>query len=84
MGCLDWYTFRMPGGHFYNRQKLRSEAIDNSAILNWLKHHVKGKWALANNVPTGISIPVFIKDKQDAMMFKLTWSDSVVVLKFPS
>ncbi len=82
MSCLEWYTFRMPGGRRYDTNKLMYVKIDNSAILTWLKENVKGKWALAKSVPSGVSIPVFIKDKQDAMLFKLAWSDSTVKLDF--
>lgn len=85
-GTVGWFTFRLPTPRdIYSRhpethkpqykRQFRHDAED------WCMANVKGKWAEAKSQSSPIHTFQF-KEKQDAMLFKLTWCLDTVKPEF--
>jgi hypothetical protein len=59
---------RLPDG-----RHVRKPPQDTS-VIDWCVDNIKGEWTWGGQ-QSGDLRPIYIKDKNDAMMFKLTWFD---------
>jgi len=70
---LEWHIFRVNGFAF---RDLKGHMIGHELpndLKVWLYNHIRGKWSVGQSFNRPIHI--YIQDKQDAILFKLTWLD---------
>lgn len=84
LSCMEWHVFRIhcPSEYYLdhkNRWKRKQE--DNNEILEWCDQHIKGRWTWGGNQGGNLR-PIYIEDKNDAMLFKLTWFSDTRKPKF--
>ena len=83
---LNWHTFRLPTppSEFYRcpvTNRLKKTKPYRHDVEDWCMANIKGQWSESR--PEGGNVHVFkIKEKADAMMFKLTWSLETVKPSF--
>jgi len=72
--AITWHRFRI------TLEELR---VEDREITDWCINNLKGKWTYS--IPAYDKIQVFsIKEKSDAMLFKLTWSQDTFRYRFKS
>lgn len=79
--ALEWYVFRLPCTYHYDRKLRRNIVQGDEAVTDWLREKAKGRWTWGSGSEL-TTRPYYIEDKQDAMLFKLTWCNDVVKPKF--
>lgn len=79
LGCLDWHVFRFDIPSEWIRQpdgRVKLVRTERHEILEWCDVNIKGEWTWGGAEGSNLR-PIYVKDKSDAMLLKLTWFDDV-------
>ena len=81
LGMLGWYTYRI--GDFGGRRTWGGidKPTDGLGVTQWCVENLKGDWSFGRDADV-TRRPFYVKDKMDAMLFKLTWIDDTVRPQF--
>jgi hypothetical protein len=71
IGCRDWLTFKIIGQE-NERIGVQPKFFLPDEVLAWLISETQGQWAWEGREER---CRVYMEDRRDAMLFKLTWSD---------
>lgn len=86
LDMLGWHCFHMPVTWVPDPKKKKNDyrapriAVPVPGLHEWGMEHLKGRWTWGSGEQSLRSY--YIEDKQDAMLFKLTWFDATVKPKF--
>ena len=70
ISCYAWHQFTVTGNHVVKKYPHQNEWTLPVGMAEWFAIMIKGHYAI---MEPSSSIPVFIQDAKDAMLFKLTW-----------
>ncbi len=79
LDCLSWHVFRFVMPSEYKRDfngRFVRNRDERPEILEWCDAHIKGEWTWGGCKETNIR-PIYVKEKADAMLLKLTWFDDI-------
>jgi hypothetical protein len=70
IACYSWFQFQLTAEYDKDTRLWR---LDHD-LNQWMRKTFKGRWGVIGG---SYRVPLFIEDRNDAMMFKLIWLDKL-------